>query len=112
MMDIDLSFKHPTTIQLSGPTGCGKTRLVRRILEERLIQPFPSRIIWVYGEWQDDYKAIQDQLYVEFVHGYSDTLLDSLDATERNLLILDDQMGEASDSKSLAQAFYKRLASP
>ena len=84
-----------------------KTRLVRRILEERLIQPFPSRIIWVYGEWQDDYKAIQDQLYVEFVHGYSDTLLDSLDATERNLLILDDQMGEASDSKSLAKLFTK-----
>ena len=52
---MDFYFKHPTTIQISGSTGCGKTWSVRRILEEQLIQPFPTRIIWVYSEWQPDY---------------------------------------------------------
>ena len=52
---LDFHFKHPTTIQVSGPTRCSKTRLVRRILEEHLIQPFATRIIWVFSKWQPDY---------------------------------------------------------
>ena len=45
MDPLDFHFKHPITIQVSGPTRCGITRLVRRILEEQLIQPFATRII-------------------------------------------------------------------
>ena len=54
-------FKHPTTIQVFGPTRCGKTWLVRRILEEQLIQPFATRIIWVFSEWQQDYDMIRER---------------------------------------------------
>ena len=108
MSNLELHFKHPATILLSGPTGCGKTRFVRRILEERLIEPFPTRLIWVYGEWQGDYDQIKT-IYpeIEFMQGYSDDIYDSLEPTERNLLILDDQMSEASDTKSLAKLFTK-----
>ena len=56
MFNLDFHFKHPTIIQVSGPTLCGKTRLVLRILEEQLVQPFPTRIIWVFSEWQPDYE--------------------------------------------------------
>ena len=45
MNNLDFHFKHPTTIQVFGPTLCGKTRLVLRILEEQIVQPFPIRII-------------------------------------------------------------------
>ena len=108
MTSLELHFKHPSTILLSGPTGCGKTRFVRRILEDRLIDPFPIRLIWVYGEWQEDYDKIK-VIYpeIEFIKGYSDDLYDSLEPIERNLLILDDQMSEASDTKSLAKLFTK-----
>ena len=108
MSSLELHFKHPATILLSGPTGCGKTRFVRRILEERLIEPFPTRLLWVYGEWQGDYdeaKTIYPE--IEFMKGYSDDIYDSLEPTERNLLILDDQMSEASDTKSLANLFTR-----
>ena len=54
MEKLDFYFKHPTTIQVSGPTRCGKTRLVRNILEKQIIQPFANRIILVYSEWQPD----------------------------------------------------------
>ena len=56
MSNLDFHFKHPTTIHVSGSILCGKTRLVLRILEEQLVQPFPTRIIRVFSEWQPDYE--------------------------------------------------------
>jgi len=108
MSHLDFHFKHPTTIQISGPTLCGKTRLVLSILEQQLVQPFPNRIIWVYGEWQQDYEQAR-ALYphIEFVHGWGDQVADSLRSDERNLLIIDDQMSEAGDSKTLSNLFTK-----
>ena len=108
MTNLELHFKHPSTILLSIPTGCGKTRFVRRILEERLIDPFPTRLIWVYSEWQEDYDKIKT-IYpeIEFMKGYSDDIYDSFEPSDRNLLILDDQMSEASNTKSLANLFTK-----
>ena len=61
MDPLDFHFKHLTTIQVSGPTCCGQTRLVQKILEEQLIQPFATGIIWVYSEWQPDYDMIREQ---------------------------------------------------
>ena len=54
-------------------------RFVRRILEERLIDPLPTRLIWVYSEWQDDYAKIKT-IYseFEFMKGYADDIYDSL----------------------------------
>ena len=72
---MDFNFKHPTTIQISGPTGCGKTWFVRRILEEQLIQPLPNRIIWVYSEWQSEYEHVRATFsHVEFVEGWREDL--------------------------------------
>ena len=73
-----------------------------------MIVPFPSRIIWLYGEWQDDYEALR-VLYshIEFVHGWREHLYDTIRADETNLLVLDDQMCETSDSKDLARLFTK-----
>ena len=62
----------------------------------------------MYEEWQDDYNDIKI-IYpeIEFVKGYSDDIYESLEPFERNLFILDDQMSEASDIKSLAKLFTK-----
>ena len=108
MTDLDFSFKHPTSIQLSGPSGCGKTRLVLGILKHQVIQPFPTRIIWVYSEPQEDYEAAK-ALYphIEFVHGWRDEIYESIRPEERNLLIVDDQMEEAGSSKTLQNLFTK-----
>ena len=108
MTNLELHFNHPTTILLSGPTGCEKTRFVRRILEERLIEPFPTRLIWVYSEWHKDYDKVKTMYpEVKFMNGYSDDIYDSFEPSHRNLLILDDQMSEASNKKSLANCFTK-----
>jgi hypothetical protein len=108
MSNLDFYFKHPTTIQVSGPTGCGKTRFVLRALEHKLIQPFPTRIIWVFGEWQPDYERAR-ALYphIEFMRGWSDTLYENIRPDQRNLVIIDDQMDEAGSSKTLTKLFTK-----
>ena len=62
----------------------------------------------MYGEWQKDYDIVKT-IYPEkeLVKGYSDDLYDSLNPSVCNLLILDDQMSDASDTKSLAKLFTK-----
>ena len=110
MTDVEWSIglSHPCTIQIFGSTGCGKTRFVPQILENRLIEPFPGRILWEYGEWQDDYEAIQSIYpHIEFINGWREELYNTIRADETNLLVLDDQMCEASDSKQLTRLFTR-----
>ena len=76
---LDFHFKHPTTIQVSGKTRCCKPRLVRRILEEQLIQMSQTRIIWVYSEWQPYYNMIRERyLGIEFEKAWRDKIFNSL----------------------------------
>ena len=106
MSNLDFHFKHPTTIQVCGLTLCGKTRLVQRILEEQLVQPFPIRIICVFSEWQPDYEQARAlYFHIEVVRGWSDELYKSLRQDEKNLLIIDDQIAEAGDSNTLSNLF-------
>ena len=103
---MELKLVHPSTFVVSGPTGSGKTKFVVRLLKERMIAPFPERIVWVYGEWQPLYDELK--LYVpgiEFKHGAPQDLYDSLDAITTNMVVLDDQMSEAGDSKELCKLF-------
>ena len=104
-----LPFRHPTTILVSGPTGCGKTRFVQRLLDrnERAIVPFPERIVWVYSEWQPAYdelaRSLQDR--IEFVKDYDPAeLYESFDRNTKNMLVLDDQMGIA-EGRELCKLF-------
>ena len=100
MFNLDFYFKHPTTIQVSGPSLFEKTRLVLRILEGQIVQPYPTQLICVFSEWQPDNEQAR-ALYphIEFVRGWTDELYESLRPDEQNLLIIDDQMAEAGDSK-------------
>ena len=67
---LDFYFKHPTTIQISCQTQCEKTWLIQRILKKEVIQPFATRIIWVYSEWQPNYNMIRERYFgIKFEKG-------------------------------------------
>ena len=100
------SFRHPTSIVIAGPTRSGKTSFVNRCLRDSLIQPFPNRIICFYKEWQPAYDELKQLLpETEFVEGISLEILTSLTVADRNLVIIDDLMSSAGDSKQISQLF-------
>ena len=48
-----IPFHHPTTILVAGPTFSGKTIFVKKLIRNRMVQPAPERIIWIYKEKDD-----------------------------------------------------------
>ncbi len=104
-----LKLEHPSTILISGPTGCGKTQFVSKLITERMWDSHPERIVWLYSEWQQLYDILEKRnLNIEFVDRLvGDELYDSLKPGTRNLLILDDQMSQLGDSKVLSKLFTK-----
>ena len=102
----DFGFKHPSTILISGPTQSGKTLFVSNILEQKLITPFPTRIVYVYKDWQTCYDKLKLRYpHIEFIQGYKESLYGDFDPLEKNLLVIDDQMEGAGNSDSLSTLF-------
>lgn len=91
---MDVRFKHPFTCVVAGPTGCGKSTFIFRLINEasELIEPPPQKIMYCYGVYQP---IFDNYPYVEFHEGLPDN--DTFDGRERTLLILDDLMSEAGD---------------
>ena len=94
-VEFDPRLKHPFTCMVVGPTQCGKTRFVLELIHRsRCIHPFPERIVWCFGCYQDLFRSVDD---VEFVEGVLDmNILDG--GKRRTLLIIDDLMSE-TDSR-------------
>ena len=110
-----LKFHHPTTVLISGPTGCGKTKFVSRLLlhSKEMFQPSPTRIVWVYAEWQPEYDRIEKLPCVgsriEFrENGLNRDLYESFRPEEKNLLVLDDQMSNDGSCQSRAISQSRR----
>ncbi len=102
----DLYFRHPNTIMVSGPTQSGKTWFVKKVLEQKLIRPFPTRIVWVFKDWQPLYDELQAFYpHIEFIKGYNDKIYEDFDPLINNLLVIDDQMENASNANSLSTLF-------
>ena len=88
---MDPRWKHPFTCIVAGPTGCGKTTFVARLLRNAsgMIDPVPERVTWYYGEWQSAYENL-DIPNLQLQEG----LPTSFDAGKRNVVVLDDLMAE------------------
>jgi hypothetical protein len=101
---------HSFTMQICGPSFCGKTVWLQKLLASKSIQPLIQRIVWCYGQWQPAYEQMSKTLpNVEFVKGIPDDLeLDSyFDTSVNNLIVLDNLMTVAKNVNRLADLFTK-----
>jgi hypothetical protein len=83
-----MPWVHLFTSVIAGPTGSGKSMLVRRFVHntKHMMTPKPDRILRCYGEYQ----TFGTVTGIEFQQGLPD--LDNLDPREKHLIILDDLM--------------------
>ena len=93
---MDARWKHPFTCIVAGPTGCGKSTFVTRMLRHAaaMIDPPPEHITWCYGEWQEAY-ATTNLGHVRFEEGLPTAAM--FDPTTRNLIVIDDLMAETDE---------------
>jgi len=90
-----LPFKHPFTCIVSGPTGCGKTNFVLRLVDnvDTMIDPAPDKIVYYFVEYQllfDDYDA-----RVDFHHDLPKA--GEIEKLGNTLVILHDMMAEVDE---------------
>ena len=101
-----LKFIHPSTHLVAGPTGSGKTYYVIKIILEKLIEPMPSRIVWIYSEWQKIYTDLKDKNpNIEFKSNLDAYLYESFDPKKTNLLIIDDKMSNKTEANQMLRYF-------
>jgi hypothetical protein len=99
-----LPFKHPITGICAGPTGSGKSELMKQIVlnAQTLVDPPPHRIVWYYAEYQPKLNA--DLPGVEFREGCPN-MAEFGGGGERTLVIIDDLMAECG--KEITSLFVK-----
>ena len=108
----DFAFNHMFSMLVVGPSQCGKTYFVQKMLTEHCIQ-FPNkkrmRITWYYNQWQPCYKTLQSTLgdTIHFTQGIPDLSddLHEINPKWNNILVFDDLMTQAMDSSVLSRLF-------
>ena len=107
-----LCFKHPFTCMLAGPTGSGKTVLMRNILKDydKTIHfkseiPLPLKVMWAYGQWQDLYNESLGACDVQYIEGLPSKF--EIDNFQPQVLVIDDLMNESGNDKQLGNLFTK-----
>ena len=72
-------------ISVIGSSGSGKTTAVLKIIEEKLIEPMPKKIFYLYGAHQP---FMDDMTNIEFVKGLDLSVINNYNGPK--LLIIDD----------------------
>jgi len=99
-----LPLCHPFTAIVSGPTGCGKTAWVLRLIDNmhEMIEPVPRRIWYYYGEYEH---AFNNYVLVHFEEGLPQLSDEVFDGSEPSMIVIDDQMSDIN--RVVANIFTK-----
>ena len=86
---------HPFTAVVSGPTACGKTAWVMRLIGNvnEKIDPVPARIWYYYGEHQS---VFNEWPFVHFEEGLPKLSDEVFDGREPSMIVIDDHMSDVN----------------
>ena len=88
-------LQHPFIAVVAGPTGCGKSGWVLRLVDNatEIIEPSPVRICYCYGEFQTIFNNYPHVTFHEGLPELGDEVFDGLRPT---LMIVYDLMAETN----------------
>jgi len=97
---------HPFTAVVSGPTGCGKTAWVMRLIGNvnEKIGPVPARIWYYYGEHQS---VFGEYSFVHFEEGLPKLSDEVFDGRAPSMIVIDDYM---SDVNQLVADIFTKIS--
>jgi len=97
-----LPLRHSFTALVAGPTGCGKTRFVFKLIEDAhvMVDTPPRRVVYCYGEYQQLFSEYPQMTFRQGMHN-----LDDFDGREPTLLVIDDLTNETDGA--VANLFTK-----
>ena len=107
---MDPRWKHPFPALVAGPTCCGKSQFVKRLVEpgEDMFDGAPENIIWCYGIYQPAYDEIQRNVpNITFMEGVANDLHSMINPSITNLVVIDDLMHELSNDQRITSLFTK-----
>ena len=92
---MDVTFKHPCSILVAGPSHSGKTIFTFRLISEaaKMFSPPPQQVYYCYSLYQPLFDNFSDIIFNE---GLPD--MNMFDGSKRVLLIIDDLMNEINQS--------------
>ena len=64
IIDFDPRLRGPFTCLVAGPTRCGKTQLIFKLIHNaaQLITPPVQRTVYCYGQWQNQFKQFENKV--------------------------------------------------
>ena len=112
VIDFDPCLRGPFTCLVVGPTGCGKTQLIFKLIENanQLITPPVQHIVYCYGQWQNQSKQFENK--VTFHKGLlpKEQLFppatQQASSSQHTLLIIDDLL-DKEDTSLVRDIFIK-----
>jgi hypothetical protein len=103
-------WEHPFNALVVGPTSCGKTVFVNRLLQSNIITPKPNKVYWFYGIYQPLYDELLAEVgdSITFHQGLpSVPFKDFIGDGDVNLFIFDDLMQEAGNDTRITELFVQ-----
>ena len=94
-MPIKFLANHNTIVY--GQTGAGKTQFILQVIKERLIEPFPENIFYMYSVEQD---FMKDHAEITFIKGLD---FSQVDTSKPSMLVIDDLLLKLN--KEVASSF-------
>lgn len=107
-------FRSPFGALCFGPTGCGKTRFIVKLLtnQETMFTTQPTRIVFAYSEWQTSYDEIlRINPSVEFIKNIKEIFDNEhfFSNSEQNLLIMDDLASFIAKNEQASNLFTRGI---
>lgn len=102
----NLQFKHPFNALISGPSQCGKTTILRKILENHKetingVGHDILKVVWCYGKWQCYYEKSLNNVEIKYINDVPT----EEDVEGWDIIVLDDLMHKIEKSPYISVLF-------